>query len=178
LFQDRKKTFNRRLYPGLHDLLNDVGYIFSKRKLVKPLMRGELIDPAFRERIMVAVSAVNGCRYCSYVHTRAALAQGISQEEVKALNRSDPAFEDCPEEQIIALCYAQHWAESGCQPDPAARGAFVQSYNPETLEAVDLTMRVIHLANMAGNTLDYILYKMSFGKYKYDRQLNIESAGH
>jgi hypothetical protein len=28
--------------------------------------------PAFRERLMLAVTVVNGCRYCSYFHARQA----------------------------------------------------------------------------------------------------------
>ena len=45
----------------------------------------ELIPAAFRERLMMVVTEVNGCRYCSYFHARAALAAGVSQEELRSL---------------------------------------------------------------------------------------------
>jgi AhpD family alkylhydroperoxidase len=35
---------------------------------------------------MLAVTAVNQCRYCSYAHARMALLAGLSTEEIQALN--------------------------------------------------------------------------------------------
>ncbi|MFC0273464.1 carboxymuconolactone decarboxylase family protein [Metabacillus herbersteinensis] len=32
---------------------------------------------------MLAVTEVNGCEFCSYSHTKIALEQGMSQEEIK-----------------------------------------------------------------------------------------------
>ncbi len=50
--------------------------------MVRRTMR-ELIPAAFRERLMMVVTEVNGCRYCSYMHARLALSAGASQEELR-----------------------------------------------------------------------------------------------
>jgi hypothetical protein len=34
-----------------------------QRRAIRGLMRGETIDPGFRQRLMLAVTEVNGCRY-------------------------------------------------------------------------------------------------------------------
>ena len=57
----------------------------KNRKRLREINDEGLISPDFRERLMLAVTAVNGCRYCSYAHTRAALKGGLSREEISGL---------------------------------------------------------------------------------------------
>jgi len=85
---------------------------------LKEITNKELISPAFRERLMLAVTAVNGCRYCSYFHAKQALKSGLTPSEIGQLLSGDVTY--CPEEQAIALIYAQHWAEYDAHPDPEA----------------------------------------------------------
>jgi AhpD family alkylhydroperoxidase len=157
------EKFNRRTYRSLGEAFSDVRAVMSRRKEIRTLMDGETLDPAFRERLMLAVTAVNECRYCSYAHTRAALEEGISQEEIEAL--ATGAFDDCPPEQVEALCYAQHWAESNGRPDPAARARVLERYGEAKLAAMELALRMIRVGNLAGNTLDWFLYHASFGRW-------------
>ena len=65
---------------------------------------------------MLAVTEVNGCRYCAYAHARIALAAGVTRADVDAL--AEETSRVSPPEQIPALLYAQHWAETGATPDP------------------------------------------------------------
>jgi hypothetical protein len=53
------KKFNRRTYQNLSAFVVDLKKIMAKRDQMKPVMRGEVIDPAFRERLMLAVTVVN-----------------------------------------------------------------------------------------------------------------------
>ncbi len=129
---------------------------------MKPLMRGELIDAAFRERLMMSVTAVNGCRYCSYAHARQALVEGIDKDEVKALQGG--VVENCPRDELPALLYAQHWAETQGSTELAARERIVEKYNEETVKAIELTLQTIQMGNLLGNTIDYVLYRLSFGR--------------
>jgi AhpD family alkylhydroperoxidase len=157
------KKFNRRTYRSLGEAFNDVRAVMSRRKEIPTLMDGETLDPAFRERLMLAVTAVNDCRYCSYAHTRRALEEGISQEEIKAL--ATGAFDGCPPEQVEALCYAQHWAEANGRPDPAARARVLERYGERKLDAIELALRMIRVGNLSGNTLDCFLYYVSLGRW-------------
>lgn len=111
---------------------------------------------------MLAVTAVNDCRYCSYYHTRQALKSGITEEEIRDLLAGDIA--KCPKDETIAMAYAQHWAESNARPDPEAVQRLQQTYGREKTEAINLILRMIRMANLLGNSWDYLLYRISFGR--------------
>ena len=164
------KAFNRRIYHSLSAFIIDLKAIMVRRDQMKPLMRGELIDAAFRERLMLAVTAVNGCSYCSYAHARQALVEGIDSDEVKALQAG--VVENSPREELPALLYAQHWAETSGSIDPAARGRIIELYNEDTVNAIELALRTIQMGNLSGNTLDYILYRLSFGRLRVPHDID------
>ncbi|OIO96277.1 MAG: hypothetical protein AUK03_04240 [Anaerolineae bacterium CG2_30_64_16] len=156
------KTFRRRIYHGPADLRADFSYISQHRTLVRRAMR-ELISHAFRERLMLVVTEVNGCRYCSYYHAREALKSGISSAELAALLAGQiPA--DAPAGEHVALAYAQHWAETDAHPDPEAVQKLIETYGEEKAAAIDLILRMIRVGNLLGNTADYLLYRLSFGR--------------
>jgi len=46
---------------------------------VKAVMAAGALDPLTKEMIYVAVSATNGCEYCTYSHTASARKQGMSE---------------------------------------------------------------------------------------------------
>jgi AhpD family alkylhydroperoxidase len=47
---------------------------------VKTVMAPGAVDPLVKEMIYVAVSATNGCEYCTYSHTASARAKGMTEE--------------------------------------------------------------------------------------------------
>lgn len=157
------KEFDRRIYHSVSAFVVDLKAILAQRDQMKPLMGSGSLDAAFRERLMLAVTAVNGCRYCSYAHARLALAGGIDPGEVQALQ--DGVLENSPEEELPALLYAQHWAEAGGRVDPVARERLIETYDPETVKAIELALRTIQMGNLLGNTADYVLYRLSFGRW-------------
>jgi AhpD family alkylhydroperoxidase len=46
---------------------------------VKQVMAPGALDPLLKEMVYVAVSATNGCEYCTYSHTAGARKKGMSQ---------------------------------------------------------------------------------------------------
>ena len=158
----KSKQFNRRYYQNVKDFLGDAKAIFSTRKQIKPLMRGGDISHAFRERIMLAVTEVNGCRYCQYAHAKMALEAGLSEEEIRSLSQG--SFHNCPDKEVPALLYAQHWAEMNGKPDQETRQTVLSIFDEEQLESMEFAMRMIRMGNLLGNTWDYILFRLSFGK--------------
>lgn len=165
--------FNRRRYHSLSEMLADLKAIWAQRHRMRPLMRGETIPADFRERLMLAVTAVNDCRYCSFAHARQALAEGLSPEELAALQQGDLAHS--PPDQLPALLYAQHWAESGARPTPAARERVLEQYGSERTEAIELGLRTIQTGNLLGNTWDYVLYRLSFGRWGGRRSSGVQT---
>lgn len=156
--------FNKRTYGSAREFFSDLCFPFRNRKRLGELKSRGLISPAFRERLMLAVTAVDGCRYCSYFHAGQALKNGISQEEIKQLLSGDVG--GCPGEEGLALIYAQHWAESNAHPDPEAVRKLEETYGIEKAGAIHLVLRMIRLGNLSGNSLDYLLYRISFGRWR------------
>jgi len=156
--------FKKRTYRSIKELFTDLYFPIRNRKQLREVKNKGLLSPAFQERLMLAVTSVEGCRYCSYFHSKLALKGGISQEEIGRLLSGD--FQGCPEEEALAVLYAQHWAESNTHPDPEAHQKLQEIYGSEKVEAIHLMLRMIRLGNLLGNTWDYLLYRISFGKWR------------
>ena len=161
------KQFNRRLYKSFGDFVSDMRTVMSQRENIRGMMRG--LDPAFRERLFLAVTQVNGCRYCSYYHAQQALLNGVSEEEIRELG--DGLLDRCPQDELTALCYAQHWAETDAHPADEARARMLETYGAETTSQIDLALRMIRIGNLTGNLFDYITFRLSFGLINVDRPL-------
>lgn len=158
------EEFKKRIYRSPRQFWEEFKFLIKNRARIRAVMRQQNpISPAFRERLMMAVTAVNGCRYCSHFHAREALLAGISEAEVEAL--LDGIVDHCPEEQITAVFYAQHWAETNASPDSEARRELARILGSDTARAIELVLRMIRMGNLVGNTWDYFLYRISFGHW-------------
>ncbi len=52
---------------------------------LKQVMAPGALDPLTKEMIYVAISATNGCEYCTYSHTAAARAKGMTEAQFMEL---------------------------------------------------------------------------------------------
>jgi AhpD family alkylhydroperoxidase len=59
-------------------LANDPRELRRVWENVKHVMAGGALDPLVKELVYVAVSATNGCEYCTHSHTAAARKKGMS----------------------------------------------------------------------------------------------------
>ena len=59
-------------------LANDPRELRRVWQNVKQVMAPGALDPLVKEMVYVAVSATNGCEYCTYSHTAAARKKGMS----------------------------------------------------------------------------------------------------
>jgi AhpD family alkylhydroperoxidase len=154
--------FKKRTYKNPGEFFGDIWFLIKNSKKIRKIKDKGIISPAFRERLMLAVTAVNGCRYCSYFHAKQALKSGMTPEEIEVLLSGSIA--NCPEDESVALIYAQYWAESNARPDADAVNKLEDIYGNEKAEAINLNLRMIRLGNLTGNSWDYLLYHISFGK--------------
>jgi len=106
----------------------------------------------------MVVTQVNVCRYCSYVHSKSALMSGVSEQELLKLLALQT--DDFPEEESVALTFAQHYAESGCNPDPEVEKRFGDYYGAHASQDIMNFIRVITMSNLAGNTVDAFLSRL------------------
>ncbi|GAB4476182.1 MAG: hypothetical protein Kow00124_18020 [Anaerolineae bacterium] len=154
-----KARFNKRIF-SVQSFRQAVREMVQHMDEMRLAVRGGRVSRPFAERIMLAVTQVNGCRYCHYGHTRAALAVGVPPEDIQALIEGD--LGRLPAEEAVALTFAQHYAESEGRPDPAAWQRLVQTYGPETARDIMAYIRMITLGNLLGNTFDALLSRLTF----------------
>jgi len=157
-----KEKFQKRTYQGLGEVWEDFRTIIKHRPIIRRAMR-ELLSPAFRERLMLVVTEVNGCRYCRTFHASEALKEGITDTELAELLAGQIPT-DAPEEEIPAMIYARYWAESDAQPASENVQELIEVYGEEKAAAIHVVLRMIRMGNLMGNTADYILYRLTFGR--------------
>lgn len=87
----------------------------GNHSLVKKAMQSGAIGLRFRERLMMVVTEVNGCRYCSYYRSAQSIKAGLSNDELHILLKGQIP-EDSPVEERTALAYAQSWRTRNAVP--------------------------------------------------------------
>lgn len=155
------KAFNRRVYT-LKGFLTDLMTVVMHPVLSLGILWGFFLEVQFRERLYLAVIAVNGCRYCSYLHTRSALQSGLSREDVDFLLSG--IADHVPMQEARAMLYAQHWADTRGRPDPQVRAELIRAYGEKTGRAIEMTLRLIQIGSLSGNSFDWFLYHLSCGR--------------
>jgi len=141
----------------------DLRWPFRNRRRIRKAMGGELVSPQFRERLMMAVTAVNECRYCSYYHARESLRVGLSPAEIRQLTAGE--LDSAPDEELPALLFAQAWAEADGDVEPDLWARLQQTYGRERAQAIETVLRMIRTGNLLGNSADWLLSKLSGGRW-------------
>lgn len=111
-------------------------------------LRSGLLSHDFMERLMLAVTEVNGCALCSYAHTKMALEAGMRAEEIRALLAGD--LSTVPPDELPAVLFAQHYAESRGHPSREAWDYVEKLYGKEKSLAILSAIRMIMLGNAYG----------------------------
>jgi AhpD family alkylhydroperoxidase len=137
------------------------GLVVSLPVLVAALVRPR-ISRALREKVVLAVTAVNGCRLCAWGHTRWALAEGVPLEEInqllagahEGLRAADPA-------EAAAILFAQRYAERLDRIDPEALESLRRHYSRAQVAEIVASVRAITFGNLLGNTVDRLLDRVT-----------------
>ena len=147
--------FEKRIFtPEL--FLNDVAFLLTHVPSMIAAARDEDITQMFIEKIMTVTTAVNECTYCAWYHAKASVASGIGAEEVKSL--LDLQFQATASDfEIMALLYAQHYAETNRQPETHMTARLFDTYGHRTAKHIVLVIRLISFGNLLGNTWDAVL---------------------
>ncbi len=155
--------FRRRMYASPMEFVRDLYRALTKLGPVLSLSLKSGIAADFRERIMMVVTGVNRCRHCAYGHEFLAALAGVSRAEISRLLAQD--LTSSPADQIPALLFAMHWAESDGRPDSAAQSALRARYGVEVARQIEAATLMIHIGNRIGNTFDYLLSRISGGRF-------------
>lgn len=66
-------------------LAHDPALLKRTWETLREVMGPGALDPLVKEMIYIAVSATNGCEYCTYSHTASARAKGLSEAQLMEL---------------------------------------------------------------------------------------------
>lgn len=132
--------------------------IMSKNK------KRKIIDPHFIERLQLAVTEVNGCAACSYQHTKMALSQGMSNEEISSFLWWKDDF--IKPEEAKAIIFAQHFADLKWYPDKIAYDAIVQEYGKEQAKIILSASQIMIAGNMYGIPFSAFQSRLKKNPYK------------
>jgi len=140
---DQRDPFPRRtatpglLAPWLAELVRTLP------GLIASYVPGGALDSRSRERIIMAVTEVNGCRYCAWIH-------GSWQD---FLGELDPL-----EAEEAVLAYARACAEAGRPLPPDDLRGVLPS---DAVRSVRATVAQIEVSNLVGNTVDGVLARLT-----------------
>lgn len=140
----------RRTYRFVEFVRDSLALLVRLPLLVRARLRG-LVSHAFEEKLMLTVTAVNGCRYCAWFHEREAARSRVPPEEIRSL-LAGAIDRPVGGGEAVGLVFAQHFARSGGRPDPEAVAALREAYGPDVAGDILLFLRLIMLGNLAGNT--------------------------
>ena len=148
-------------YRILYDGMRTIKYSTRAKK------NGE-ITSQFTERIMLAVTEVNDCAACSFVHTKMALETGMDSEEIQRMLSG--SFDNIPQEQLQAVLFAQHYADSNGHPSEKAWEKVIAQYGESKALGILGTIRMIMMGNVYGIVLGSFVNRF---KGKPDSRSNI-----
>jgi len=144
-------TKNNRLYA-----LGEIYMIIYKGirtvSYMSKALKHNQMDYQFTERIMLAVTEVNGCDICSYAHTKMALESGMSNEEIQNMLAGE--ISSVPKQQVQAIMFAQHYAESRGKPSKKSWEQIVDNYGESLALGILGSIRAIMMGNVLGIPLN------------------------
>ena len=124
----------------------------------------------FKERIMLAVTEVNGCQMCSFVHTKLALKAGLTNDDIQELLAGD--LEGVPKEQSLGVLFSKDYAYNKETIDKAFYQKLEATYNVRTARAILGVTEMITMTNGMGLSLGFLKRTLSFKHVKGSNVFN------
>jgi AhpD family alkylhydroperoxidase len=152
-----KKHFSKRIHT-IKEFIYHLDMLFSNPEAKKMAKNNSDINKKFVERIILAVTQVNGCRLCSYAHTKIALESGLDKNEILTLLSGD--LQTAPDCEHRALLFSQYYAETNGHPEKSEWCELVKTYGKQNAEAIVVNIRNIMIGNIYGNTMDAFMHRM------------------
>ncbi len=146
----RKRTMTaRQLVVNVASFLPDVGMLYQ-------IWVKHELDPGFREELMLAVSRLNDCRFCTWGHHEWANMLGVTDEELAHVEQLDPA--DFDRKKWVAISYVREFVTANFGRVPAElRRELKANYTEREIKEIELVAKVMDLGNRGGNTWDAML---------------------
>lgn len=124
----------------------------------------------FKERIMLAVTEVNGCQMCSYVHTKLALSAGLSMDDIQELLSGE--LVGVPKEESLGVLFAKDYAFNKEKINAEFYQKLVDTYDVRKARAILGVVEMITMTNAMGLGLGYLKRTFTFKHVKGSNILN------
>lgn len=125
-------------------------FVYFPKAMAKMIgnSKSKLVDTDFLKRLQLAVTEVNGCPACSYYHTKMALQQGMSGEEISSFLSGGGQY--IKPEEAKAIMFAQHFADSRVYPKKYAYDSIVNEYGEKEAGIMLSAVQIMISGNMYG----------------------------
>ncbi len=130
--------------------------------------RQQLLTKQFTERLMLAVTEVNGCEVCSYAHSKMALESGMDNTEIE--NMLAGINDHAPSDELPAIMFAQHYADYRGQPSLESWERIVKLYGLSKAKGILASIRMIMVGNVYGIAWSSFIHRF---KGKADQRSNL-----
>lgn len=155
--QFKRKFSLREMYGSFVYFPRAMGKMIGNNK-------SKLVDTHCVKRLQLAVTEVNGCPACSYQHTKMALAQGMSGEEISSFLSGGSDY--IKPEEAKAILFAQHFADSRGYPKKYAYDSIVKEYGEKEARVILSAVQTMIAGNMYGIPLSAFQSRLKGKPYK------------
>ncbi len=164
-----KKTNNyyKKIYTH-RQFYKSIVLAFMGVKYIKLNRKKQLISSQFQERIMLVVTEVNGCEACSYAHTKFALEEGMTSDEIEAILSGNTNV--IPKNELVATFFAQHYTNNNGIVSQEAWNTLVREYGEERAFIILAFIRMMIVGNIYGMAFSAISDRF---KGKHTKKTNI-----
>lgn len=121
--------------------IRTIKYMFEAKK-------NKDLSSKFIERLMLAVTEVNDCAVCSYAHSKRALESGMTGDEIQKMLNG--IIDDVPEDELPAIMFAQHYADTRGNPTRESWQRIVDFYGITIAKGILGAIRTIMIGNTYG----------------------------
>jgi AhpD family alkylhydroperoxidase len=117
------------------------------------------LDPRLREEVMLAVAEANACHWCTMAHRRWALAEGVSDAELAAIEGQEADRFD--RRSWAAIAWAQARTRTDLGPVPVElETELARHYDEGERADLELVTQAMGIANRSANTFDALLGRL------------------
>ncbi|PKN39308.1 MAG: hypothetical protein CVU62_03695 [Deltaproteobacteria bacterium HGW-Deltaproteobacteria-2] len=161
------QKFHKRVYR-VNQFLLDINFFAYSLPWIIGAYRSKRVPWPMAEKIMLAVTAVNGCQHCARFHGALAQMSGVEAGEVTQLLQMEIGTQVSAYERP-ALQFAQEYAQTERNPSSENLLELKRFYGDVIANDIMLYIRIIMLGNLSGNTFDAFVARLSGNTVSHSR---------
>ena len=152
----KSKFARTRSYTAITFTKDFVSFLFHLPNLIysfRPHQNSKRLA-ILAKKCEVLVTEINGCAMCYYFHATDALRKGITNGELLELQNRNKPGNSLDKDDIVALTFAEHYADSAGDIDPLALTRLQSAYGKSMSRDLISHLRMVNLGTRTGNTVE------------------------